>query len=271
MHRASSTNFMATVVFVLIMLSIAILCFRSAYVNQKKARQRAEEEQTRRLERERALRKANEEHIRQEQLRNELKAQKQKELEQIISDIRSEFKQYCIDKNSQWPDELIEDSKLERAYMQRKQMQILAYDPRYHVSIILGTTQNRYLTSASFCTCKDFRVRRLPCKHMFFLAHEMTGKKDNTFIEEDYEKGLLGVTGFVFGRFSNGKENAIANLNERGMIVLEHRNKECQIAVAGKTTAVKQIEKLAEDGIPVFDYSDALQIFTSEIRHSDII
>lgn len=35
---------------------------------------------------------------------------------------------------------------------------------------IIGTTGNVYLTTLKNCTCKDFKQRQKPCKHMYFLA-----------------------------------------------------------------------------------------------------
>lgn len=37
---------------------------------------------------------------------------------------------------------------------------------------VVGTTGNLYLVSLNKCTCQDFKRRRLPCKHMYYLARQ---------------------------------------------------------------------------------------------------
>lgn len=33
---------------------------------------------------------------------------------------------------------------------------------------------HRYRTTLTFCSCPDYQKRHLPCKHMYFLAHELS-------------------------------------------------------------------------------------------------
>lgn len=193
---------------------------------------------------------------------------------QAVDQYRQEYKLYMVDKETPWTASFIDqsehNSRLERAYNQRNDIKLVAYDPRYHVGKIRGASYEYYLTSAAFCTCEDFRRRKSPCKHMFVLAHNMVAMGEDTFIEEDYEKGLHGIVGFLFGRFRD-KNAAMMNLRERGMISFENQTADTKVAIAGKTTAVKKIEQLTSAGIPIFTYADALQLFTSEIRHPDVL
>lgn len=41
-------------------------------------------------------------------------------------------------------------------------------DAKY--AIIVGSEQKAYKTTLKKCTCPDFKKRKLPCKHMYFLA-----------------------------------------------------------------------------------------------------
>ena len=263
-------NPVVLIIFVSIMLLISFLCFRSAIKSRKKAKEKAEHEALLKSEAEKARKAAIAEQLKKEREKEE----KRLELEYARDEYRSDYKIYSIGKGSPWTDAALDDpddnSRIERAYQQRNQIKLLTYDTRYHIGKIKGTSGCDYLTSASFCTCEDFHRRLSPCKHMFFLAHTMLTEGEDKFIELDYEKGLFGITGFIFGKFADGKDAVIRNLQERGLITLEEQNKECRIAVAGKTTAVKKMEKLALAGIPVFQYADALKIFTSEIRHPEL-
>ena len=39
---------------------------------------------------------------------------------------------------------------------------------------IKGTGKEAYEVYLEECTCRDFAVRKLPCKHMYRLAHELS-------------------------------------------------------------------------------------------------
>jgi len=41
-------------------------------------------------------------------------------------------------------------------------------DAKY--AIIVGSERNAYKTTLTRCSCPDFQKRKLPCKHMYFLA-----------------------------------------------------------------------------------------------------
>ena len=258
--------------FILIILALVAIGFAVAVIAGivKGVRNgTAEKKRKEAAEQEKALYKA--EQFRKEQEKRKKEEAERLEIEHARDEIRSDFKIYCIGKDAPWTDDFLQDSRIDRAFKQKDQLKVRAYDPRYHVGMVKGTTNNYYLTSAGFCTCEDFRQRHAPCKHMFFLANQVSGKEEGTFIELDYEKGLFGLKGFVFGRFKDGKEQAICRLQERGLITFERQNSDCQLGVVGKSTATKKFEELAASGIPVFAYEDALRVFTSEIRYPDVL
>jgi hypothetical protein len=49
-----------------------------------------------------------------------------------------------------------------------------------------GSAKKPYVTTLKACTCKDFALRQLPCKHMYRLAHEL-GVYSLETIERDIE------------------------------------------------------------------------------------
>ncbi len=172
-----------------------------------------------------------------------------------------------------WPDEIFSETeqikRIDRVYYDTKKMSLECFDTRYNIAKIRGTTWRLYLTNAQFCTCPDFRFRLGPCKHMYFLGNWIA-ENGEQFIETDYEEGLSDITVYLIGRFPNGKEQAVTNLKERGCEIYEKFNNEVNIAVAGKTKAIKMLEKLQDSGVPIFDYNTALKLFTSEIRHPEL-
>lgn len=202
----------------------------------------------------------------EEAKRQELK----RTLEQARMQLRADFRQFAEASGVTWSVAKLDVDRLNRAYNQKDQFLLEAYDPRCRIAKVRGTTFNHYLTSASFCTCEDFHRRHLPCKHMFYLAQQIA-QRGEIFIEQDYENGLSDTTAYIFGRFPDGKDTAIQRLKERGLSVRQEMYGSTRIAVAGKSNAVKTVESLRDEAIPILSYPDALQIFTSEIRYPEII
>lgn len=61
-----------------------------------------------------------------------------------------------------------------------------------HFSVI--DDENIYTTTLDDCTCPDFASRRLPCKHMYFIAKKFkkfktTGEKRSTTLIADFSSG----------------------------------------------------------------------------------
>lgn len=62
---------------------------------------------------------------------------------------------------------------------QQKRMKRAARPKFYAVSIDrdMGTAsfqdEHRYRTTLTYCSCPDYQKRHLPCKHMYYLAHEL--------------------------------------------------------------------------------------------------
>ena len=54
-------------------------------------------------------------------------------------------------------------------------VKILAYDAETGVATVKGSGKDPYRTTLDSCTCGDFTVRRLPCKHIYRLAAEHGG------------------------------------------------------------------------------------------------
>ena len=52
---------------------------------------------------------------------------------------------------------------------------IIELDPIEQTAIFAGSGKTPYTTSASKCSCRDYSVRRLPCKHIYRLRQELKG------------------------------------------------------------------------------------------------
>lgn len=55
--------------------------------------------------------------------------------------------------------------------------EIVSIDKKQEIGFFKGSAKEPYTTSPESCTCRDFLLRKLPCKHMYRLMHEL-GKFD---------------------------------------------------------------------------------------------
>ncbi len=267
--KGSAQN--GTVVMWIMLIGIIVgivLIFALVSNNNKKkaAEQQARKEASRKL-----LRDLEEQdRIRKEKLRAEEEAKK----EQLMFDREMASAAFMgLIGSDRWDEDLWKEpdqgKRIDRLKYDAPKMKVLAYDSRYHIGLVSGTVGTQYIVSGERCNCPDFLRQKKPCKHMYFLGKYIT---DNGygFLEGDYEDGLKDSRAYMIGRFPGGKEAAMANLRERGCTPMEVNSADINLAIAGTTTAHKTIEKLMEKEIRIIDYKDALQIFTSEIRHPDV-
>jgi len=56
-------------------------------------------------------------------------------------------------------------------------MQVVSFNRNTRVAMVKGETGSTYEASDAGCTCPDFRIRRLPCKHMYFAAMENNNRR----------------------------------------------------------------------------------------------
>lgn len=55
-------------------------------------------------------------------------------------------------------------------------------DAKY--AVIVGSGQKAYKTTLTKCTCPDFQERKLPCKHMYYLAIRTGAIDENGIIQK---------------------------------------------------------------------------------------
>lgn len=230
----------------------------------KKAKQQAAEHQTIHERNMKLLRDMEEEdRVRKEKLRIKEDANKEMVAAAFTGLIGSD----------RWDENLWKDpdqgKRIDRLRYDASKMNVLAYDNRYHAGLVRGTSGTHYLVSGERCNCPDFLRQKKPCKHMYFLGQYVTDHGYD-FLEADYADGLKDTRAFLVGRFPGGKDAAKANLKERGCLPIEVNNSDVNLAIIGNTTAQKTIENLKAKEIRMLNYNDALQIFTSEIRHPEV-
>jgi hypothetical protein len=74
----------------------------------------------------------------------------------------------------QWSD--VESSKAQQDRKERAEtgeLTPLSFDKRGKVGFFVGGSGKKYRTTLKGCTCPDFKKRKAPCKHMYYLAGEL--------------------------------------------------------------------------------------------------
>lgn len=58
-----------------------------------------------------------------------------------------------------------------------------------------GSGKKPYTATLSKCTCNDFVKRKLPCKHMYSLAHQL-GYIELQAVDNDYDKSMTVLAAY---------------------------------------------------------------------------
>ena len=75
----------------------------------------------------------------------------------------------------EWPSDIHADfEQVKRIEAGRKlKKKIVSFDPASQSLIISGSASVPYHCTLESCTCADFAIRHLPCKHIYCLADEL--------------------------------------------------------------------------------------------------
>lgn len=186
--------------------------------------------------------------------------------EKVISYIVSDFNNAGWDNwDSSVHRETGQYERLEKAVTD-KGMFLSWYNPIVSTAKISSSSGRFYLTNGFGCSCPDFRERRLPCKHMYFLAINL----------DEYESVLASNKIAGFKNYEDtalwGLEFCLSGKGQKVVkeYILKHcgsfgkysgRNITAVIAVDEVTT--NTILRAQMDGIQVMSFND-LQTLVSE-------
>ena len=200
-----------------------------------------------------------------EQKRLETAEKLRKAKEEVINNISSDFQ--SMPGWRDWDSSIHRtDGQLDRIKRAASEdMAVLAYDPDYSLAKVKGSSGEIYLTSCRRCSCPDYRERRLPCKHMYFLCMKKK-KKSSKLIVDSIHKRLYGLTIALAGKFpgsSNGPDGFRAKLNSLGAIWRESVNRDCSALVCGTNPSPRKIELAQYYDMEVFEAEDIDNIFSA--------
>lgn len=239
------------IVLALLGFGIAGYCFVKYFlvVNQKK-----EHQQQRLIALEEEKRK-----------QEEARQREKEENEQLIQEMADNF---VIAKWTEWDESIHHaDGQLDRIRravesLEKKDISLLAYNPASGYARIRGTS-GYYLVNSHQCSCPDFRERRLPCKHMYYLA----------FLLPDYESYLTSEErnlptvcedgkfwGFKFEIVGRGQERVKEYIVKHGGTFGTSSWKDItSLVLASDTTAEKVLEAKIRQ-VPVMSFEELQNI-----------
>ena len=87
-------------------------------------------------------------------------------------------------KFSQWGVSVHADAAQLDRIRRSPSVKIISYDKENEVAEVKGSGKEPYKTTFSDCTCSDFAIRHLPCKHMYRMAALYGGIDFTKYLEE---------------------------------------------------------------------------------------
>lgn len=203
----------------------------------------------------------------------------------MISVSEKEIKKFALDKENEilyqvendmrllgWNDwtheQLISDGQYTRfaKAVSGKGMKLTSLDTVSSSGCIAGSAE--YSVSKSGCTCSDFSMRHLPCKHIYFLLlcflERRTSEKmplstvSNVRLEKDIHNNKLKFA--ISGDFETTGKTGISELvNEFGGVVQLSVSAKTDFLIAGSNAGSK-LAKATELGIKILSETQFLEM-----------
>jgi NAD-dependent DNA ligase len=154
-------------------------------------------------------------------------------------------------------------------------------DMEHQTAEFLGSGKAPYFTTLESCTCRDFSLRQLPCKHMYRLAHEVgvyslgtverstdvTGVPPSTAekTQETHKKGFFSDMTVVFtGKLqSQTRVSAEMRVRELGGSATTSVSDRVSLVVVGESPGSRKASKFhqaKELGIKIINEEEFLSL-----------
>jgi len=117
------------------------------------------------------------------------------------------------DWNGDFHDDFEQVKRIESARTKKMQKAILSVDREKCSAVIQGSGKEPYVTTLNECSCADYQLRHLPCKHIYALAFELglmdglpqydkknsgfSPKKEVEWYEQLLEEGSISANTFA--------------------------------------------------------------------------
>lgn len=87
-----------------------------------------------------------------------------------IRDVCISFSSRSNNEWSQWSDVCGEAAEARKRRALNGELTPVHINPKAKTGTFAGSDGGQYRTTLSGCTCPDFQKRKVPCKHMYYLA-----------------------------------------------------------------------------------------------------
>lgn len=138
---------------------------------------------------------------------------------------------------------------------------LIAFDKKRGLANMLGSSDRYYLTSVRRCSCPDYRNRRLPCKHMYWLATALSGDMGPE-VHGDPSHPFLGLTFAIAGRFAgNSKDEFVNWLRMCGAKAETALSRESTALICAAGRSEGKLSRAKELDMEIFSPDDVKSLF----------
>ena len=147
----------------------------------------------------------------------------------------------------------------------QEKMNLIAYDAKYKLAKVAGSSGIVYVTSHSYCSCPDFRARHLPCKHMYSLSISLEGHVEKS-IYNTQQKPLAGLQIALAGNFGSrtAPNNIRSRINDYGGIWEDTISKETSFMICGSAPSEAKLQVARNYGVQILKECDSDTLFHPE-------
>ena len=138
---------------------------------------------------------------------------------------------------------------------------LIALDRKSGLANLLGASDNYYLTSVRRCSCQDYGYRKLPCKHMYWLAIALSSDEELE-IHGNASHPLIGLKFATAGRFPDkGKDSFIKQLQSCGAKVESVLTRESSALVFADGHSDGKLSMATDLDMEILSVDEAMNLF----------
>lgn len=251
----------ATLILLVFTPLLALSAFLVWYGINKEAERRAQQEEYQR--RQADLQRQRQEQLRQQQQAIAERQAQQKRLWQTAAALATQissmddWREWSADIHTQ-PEQL---TRIRRALDEN--IRVMAYDPRYRLAKIRGTSGRNYLAGPRCCNCPDFRERHLPCKHMYKLALFLNGDTSKQLTDTAHAP-LYALYIVLAGRFPNSALDIKQCINAGHGVFQTDITTDSGILICGAQPSQNKLLYFKRHNLPILQPADIDKLFQPE-------
>lgn len=134
------------------------------------------------------------------------------------------------------------------------------YNPDVGIAKVISSSHNCYLVSKSKCSCPDFKDRKLPCKHIYFLAVNVNDY-ENMLVTDTFGSKAdfiedTALSGLKFSLSGRGQEPVKRYINSHSGTFGKYSKRETSAVIVVDDNTTNMILEAQIDGVYVITIDD---------------